>query len=152
VPAGEPLSEEETDAWLGLLRTRDRVVASLDRALTSAHGLKVNAFEVLVVLERSPGGRLSMSALADSAYLSQSGMTRIVDGLERRGLVTRRRDPGDGRRLEAVLTDAGRALHAAARTTHRAALREAFFDRLSAAQVRQLGGAWRRVGGARDGR
>jgi len=48
-----------------------------------------------------------------------------------------------------VLTEAGAELHAAARVTHRAALRAAFLDRLTRAQPEQLAGAWTRVAARR---
>jgi DNA-binding MarR family transcriptional regulator len=48
-----------------------------------------------------------MTELADAVLLSRSGVTRLVDRLERAGLVTRERADGDGRGIVAVLTSAG---------------------------------------------
>ena len=58
-------------------------------AVHAAHGLVGTDFDALLRLARSPGRRLRMSDLAAQTRLSTSGITRIVDRLERRGLVRR---------------------------------------------------------------
>ncbi|ADG86854.1 transcriptional regulator, MarR family [Thermobispora bispora DSM 43833] len=71
-------------------------------------GLSEVDFETLIRLARSPERRLRMSDLAAQTSMSTSGITRVVDRLEREGLVERRACPNDRRSLYAVLTDAGR--------------------------------------------
>ncbi len=79
----------------------------------AALGLVGTDFDVLVRLARSPDCRLRMSDLAVQTDLSTSGITRIVDRLEHRGLIRRDSEPGDRRGCAAVLTDQGhRALAA----------------------------------------
>lgn len=70
-------------------------------------GLSGTDFDTLIRLARSPGRRLRMSDLAAQTALSTSGITRIVDRLERRGLVRRESCPGDRRSCLTVVTDAG---------------------------------------------
>lgn len=67
-------------------------------------GLDLNA---LMRLSRSPGRKLRMTDLAVQTNLSTSGVTRLVDRLERNGFVRREADPGDRRSSYAVLTAAG---------------------------------------------
>ncbi|WP_433731216.1 MarR family winged helix-turn-helix transcriptional regulator [Nocardia sp. CA-129566] len=67
-------------------------------------GLDVNA---LMRLSRSPGRRLRMTDLAAQTNLSTSGVTRLVDRLQRNGFVCRELDPADRRSSYAVLTAAG---------------------------------------------
>jgi MarR family 2-MHQ and catechol resistance regulon transcriptional repressor len=70
-------------------------------------------FEVLVRLARTPGGALRMSDLAVQTQLTTSGITRVVDRLERDRLVARRACPTDRRGLLTEITEAGRTrLHA----------------------------------------
>ncbi|MGH8792836.1 MAG: MarR family winged helix-turn-helix transcriptional regulator [Stackebrandtia sp.] len=86
------------------------VYAGLTSRLDVAHaakGLSGNDFDVLIRLARSPGRRLRMTDLSSQTMLSTSGVTRVVDRLERLGCVCRRPDPGDRRSLLAELTDAG---------------------------------------------
>ncbi len=73
-------------------------------------GLSVTDFDVLLRLARSPGRRLRMTDLATQASLSTSGMTRIVDRLENRGLAVRETCPSDRRGSFAVLTGEGAQL------------------------------------------
>jgi MarR family transcriptional regulator, 2-MHQ and catechol-resistance regulon repressor len=70
---------------------------------------RVPDFDALIRLARSPGRRLRMCDLAAQMSLSTSGVTRLVDRLERRHLVRREPCPGDRRSSLAVLTDGGAA-------------------------------------------
>jgi DNA-binding MarR family transcriptional regulator len=76
--------------------------------------------------------------LAGEAGLSLSRVSRIVDALEARRLVERQPCPGDARAINAQLTPPGLELAQAAQTTHLAAVRERFFDRLSAREIEML--------------
>lgn len=71
------------------------------------HGLSTVEFEVLTRLARSPGNQLRMTDLAAQTSLSTSGVTRVVDRMERDGLITRRACPSDRRSSHAVVTNAG---------------------------------------------
>lgn len=71
------------------------------------HDLSPVEFEVLMRLSRSPGLQLRMTDLAAQTSLSTSGVTRVVDRMERDGLVCRRACPSDRRSSYAVLTEAG---------------------------------------------
>lgn len=79
--------------------------------------LTLAAYDVLDALARMDG-RLRMTELADAVLLSRSGVTRLVDRLERIGLVHRVRVDSDGRGVLAVLTERGRSRLKAASTTH----------------------------------
>jgi MarR family 2-MHQ and catechol resistance regulon transcriptional repressor len=71
------------------------------------HHLSPVEFEVLMRLARSPGNHLRMTDLAAQTSLSTSGVTRVVDRMERDGLITRRACPTDRRSSYAVITQAG---------------------------------------------
>lgn len=71
------------------------------------NGLSLLDFIALMRLSRSPGRRLRMTDLAAQTRLSTSGVTRMVDRLERNGLARRETDPADRRGSYAVLTGAG---------------------------------------------
>jgi DNA-binding MarR family transcriptional regulator len=73
------------------------------------HRLSGVEFEVLMRLARSPGSRLRMTDLAAQTSLSTSGVTRVVDRMERAGLVCRQACPSDRRSSYAVITPAGLA-------------------------------------------
>ena len=103
------LSEAELGAWRGLVRVHAALVRELDAELDARHGLPLSSYEVLRSLSRVPGGRLRMAELAEHVLLSRSGMTRLIDRLEREGMVSRSTCDKDGRGCYAGLTDRGRA-------------------------------------------
>lgn len=139
------LTPAELGAWRGLLRVHAAVIGELDRELVEAHGLPLRAYEVLLHLEDPPAGRLRMSELADSVLLSQSGLTRLVDRLERGGFVERLPCDDDRRGLYAQLTPAGRAALREARSTHLAGVRQRFVSRFDGAELQELAAYWERV-------
>lgn len=73
------------------------------------HGLSSVEFEVLTRLARSPGNQLRMTDLAAQTTLSTSGVTRVVDRMERDGLLCRSACPSDRRSSYAVVTSTGLA-------------------------------------------
>jgi DNA-binding MarR family transcriptional regulator len=138
----ERLDSEELAAWRGFLRVHSELTQRLDAELREAHDLPLTSYEVLLFLNDSSEGALRMSQLADSVLLSRSGLTRLVDRLQKRGLVARADAPDDGRGCLALITEDGRELFAAARRTHLAGVRRMFLEPLSAAQRHELAGAW----------
>jgi DNA-binding MarR family transcriptional regulator len=139
------LSSDELSAWRGFLRVHSEITRQLDAELVAEHDLPLTSFEVLMYLAGSPDGRLRMSELAESVLLSPSGATRLVDRLEKRGLVERGHCTEDARGSFAVITDEGRTLFAEARGTHLAGVRQLFLGRLPDADLSHLAAAWERV-------
>jgi DNA-binding MarR family transcriptional regulator len=139
------LSPVELGAWRGFLRAHAAIVRRLDAELESEHGLSLSGYEVLLLLHEAPGRRLRMSELADSALLSHSGMTRLVDRLVEAGFVQRRRCEEDRRGFFAELTPAGAKLFGRARATHLRGIRERFVSRLSERELAELAALWDRV-------
>jgi DNA-binding MarR family transcriptional regulator len=139
------LSSEQLAAWRGLLRVHSALVKSLDAELLAGHDLPLSSYEVLINLQAAPGRRRRMAELADSVLLSRSGMTRLVDRLEREGLLERDTCSSDGRGTFAVLTDAGEAMLTRARATHLDGVRERFLRHFSEDELRALAGFWERV-------
>src|SRR5918994_7825624 len=125
------LSAPELSAWRGMLRVHTALVKALDAELASAHDLPLSSYEVLITLESAPGHKRRMAELADSVLLSRSGMTRLVDRLERDRLLLRDTCTDDRRGCYAVLTDQGRELIARARPTHLDGVRERFLMHFS---------------------
>jgi DNA-binding MarR family transcriptional regulator len=131
-------SHEYAAAWIGLLATHRRLTRELDAELEAQHGLTLSGLELLARLASVPERRLRLSVLAGEAGLSLSRVSRIVDSLEERKLVERQHCPSDARAINAQLTAAGLELAQAAQSTHLAAVRERFFDRLDAREVTTL--------------
>ncbi|MER5332569.1 MarR family transcriptional regulator [Micromonospora sp. NPDC002717] len=92
---------------VGLLYEAHAGLSARFAAQFEEHGLSPVEFEVLTRLARSPGNQLRMTDLAAQTSLSTSGVTRVVDRMERDGLLTRRACPSDRRSSYAVVTAAG---------------------------------------------
>jgi DNA-binding MarR family transcriptional regulator len=84
------------------------VLAAIDAALRH-HRLSRAGREALAVLDGADGP-LSPTAIAERLIVTNASVTSLLDTLERRGLVERRPDPGDRRRLLVVITPEGTAL------------------------------------------
>jgi DNA-binding MarR family transcriptional regulator len=139
------LDRDELGAWRGMLRAHAELTRALDAELTATHGLPLSSYEVLLFVGDAPEGRMRMSELADSVLLSRSGLTRLVDRLERAGLIERVQCHEDARGYFAQITPAGRELFDKARRTHLGGVRRLFLDRFSRDELRELGGLWERL-------
>jgi DNA-binding MarR family transcriptional regulator len=102
----DPFDDERFTA-MGLLMEVHAGISAAYKPELERLGLSGPAFEVLLRLARSPRHRLRMTELAGQSTLTNSGLTRLVDRLERSGLVRREPCPDDGRGFYAVLTGAG---------------------------------------------
>jgi DNA-binding MarR family transcriptional regulator len=143
--AAAELSERELAAWRGLLRVHAALVKALDAEMVAGHELPLSSYEVLMTLQASPGRRCRMAELADRVLLSRSGMTRLVDRLERDGLLVRDQCSSDGRGCFAVLTDAGADLLARARPTHLHGVRRRFLRHFEGDELDRMAAFWARI-------
>lgn len=139
------LSEHELLAWRGLLRVHGCLSKALDAQLEAEHRLPLVSYEVLLVLADADEQRMRMCDLATSMVLSRSGLTRLVDRLERDGLLVRQSCASDARGAFAKLTDAGQEKLRDARATHLAVVRALFLEHVTADEQEVLARVWARV-------
>lgn len=139
------LDRRELAAWRGLVRTQVLLAREFEGELVRDHGLQLTAYEVLMHLVDAQDGRLRLSDLATLAVLSRSGLTRLIDRLEREGLVVRERCPSDARGYFAVITEKGREQVTAARKDYLDNVRAHFLDLVSDEEQEQLGAIWTRI-------
>jgi MarR family transcriptional regulator, 2-MHQ and catechol-resistance regulon repressor len=112
-----------SEAYLGIMSRLGCQIAQ--------HGLSAIEFEVLLRLGRSPDGQLRMTDLSAQTSLTASGVTRVVDRMERDGYVTRVACPTDRRSLYAAISAAGRNRLAAILPGHVELIDEWFTGRLA---------------------
>jgi DNA-binding MarR family transcriptional regulator len=103
-----PLDHDEETAWRALARAVLVVPKMLDADLLAGCGLSLAEYVALVNLSEAPGQTLRMSELAMESTLTPSGVTRLLDRMQRQGLVTRQASEQDGRGMTATLTQGGR--------------------------------------------
>jgi DNA-binding MarR family transcriptional regulator len=136
------------DAWARLLRGHASVTRALSAELEAEHGLTINDYGALLLLSRADKGRLRRVDLAEELVLTASGVTRLLDGLERVGLVERAECSSDRRVTYAVLTEAGRERLEAASATHLAGIRAFLEERFSKEELDHLAELLGRLPGA----
>jgi DNA-binding MarR family transcriptional regulator len=125
--------------WRAYLRGHAAAIRAVETELLAKHQLSLAAYEVLALLADTPRRQLRMSQLADAALLSRAGTTRLIERLERTGVLIRVTVRDDRRGVAAALTDAGlRRLHRA-RTTHHEVVTQYFSERLDDADLATLG-------------
>jgi DNA-binding MarR family transcriptional regulator len=124
--------EPQIQGWISFLRAHAAVTRQLSSRLEAAHGLTLSDFDVLVQLYHAPEYALRRVDLARQVLLTASGITRLLDGLERAGWVEKKRCDSDARVSYAALTKDGLTKLEEARATHLADIEELFGSRFSA--------------------
>ena len=136
----------EFSAWRAFLTAHAAAVRVLGAELEASEAMPLSWYDVLVQLSEAPARELRMSELADAVLLSRSGLTRLVDRLEREGLVQRRPCLDDARGTLAALTEAGLDRLRAAAPVHLRGVREHFTSRFDADELAVLGELLGRIG------
>jgi DNA-binding MarR family transcriptional regulator len=126
------------EAWIHLLRGQSAATRAINAQLVADHGLTINQFECLLLLARAEDRRMRRVDLADQLILTASGVTRLLDGLERDGFVDRANCASDRRVTYAVLTDAGHRKLQETSKTHVADIRTFFESRFSSEELDRL--------------
>jgi DNA-binding MarR family transcriptional regulator len=142
------LSRTELDVWRSFLRAHAHLTRVLESELVAAQRLSLASYDVLVQLAEAPGRRLRMTELAEAVLLSRSGVTRLVDRLERSGLVARARVDTDGRGVVAVLTPQGLDRLRAATSTHLSGVGRHFVAPLADTELSAFGQTCERLADA----
>jgi len=133
------LSAAEQSAWRQLAALLFRLPGALDAQLQRDAGISHFEYMVLSSLSEAEGRTLRMSDLAALASGSLSRLSHVVGRLEKRGWVRREACPGDGRYVNAVLTEDGWAKVVDTAPGHVAAVRRLVVDALSPAELAALG-------------
>jgi DNA-binding MarR family transcriptional regulator len=122
--ATTPTTSGAIEAFVRLVRANAAVTRQLSAQLSADHGLNLSAYEALLSLARAPDSRLRRVDLANGLLLTAGGVTRLLDGLERDGLIGREECASDRRVSYAVLTEAGRNKLREASKSHTRQIRE----------------------------
>jgi len=146
--SSQVLSEQSlaVQGFAALLRAHARTTRNLNVRLVAEHNLTISDYEVLLRLSWAPDRQLRRVDLAEQVLLTASGITRLLDGLERTGLVARESCASDRRVVYAVLTDAGLAKVEEATATHFAQIDELFAERFDRDELAAVTGLLARLG------
>jgi DNA-binding MarR family transcriptional regulator len=132
----ESLSPSEETLWRAIMCIVKVLPRDLDSDLIHGAGLSASDYTTLMHLSEAPNRELRMSDLAGATGLSPSRMTRLVDDLQSRSLVTKVASSTDARGNVARLTPRGMAKLRTAWPVHLASVRSRFLDHLDPAAVK----------------
>ena len=138
------------EAWIRFLRAHAALTRELSAELVADHGLTLNDYEVLLHLARAPERRMRRVDLAESVLLTASGITRLLEGLERSGFVERVLCDSDRRVAYAQLTGAGLEKLRQASRTHIAGIETLFVGRFNDEELATLSALLSRLPAAGD--
>lgn len=135
-------------AWRAFLEAHAHTTEILSRELKEEEGLPLSWYDVLVHLHEADDHQLRMQELADRVLLSKSGLTRLIDRMERDGLVLRRACPSDRRGTFAELTPRGLDTLRRSAPTHLRGVRDHFASLLTDEEAEVLESALDRIAAA----
>lgn len=124
--------------WARLLKVQQRLKAAVERDLKDADALPLDWYDALLELERGEEGRLTPGQLEANMLIAQYSLSRLLDRLEREGLIRRLPHPEDGRRQLVEITAKGRKRRAASWPAYAAAVARQAGGRLTEAELQSL--------------
>jgi DNA-binding MarR family transcriptional regulator len=136
------LGAEHEKAWRAHLRAHALLARQLDAELRAECGITLNVYDALVQLSEARGRQLRMKDLAEALVYSQSGLTRVVDTLERLSYARREVDPTDRRAFLVTLTGEGLQALRAAWKVHTRGVNEYWARHVTTAQARTIAEAF----------
>jgi DNA-binding MarR family transcriptional regulator len=128
----------QLESWVSFLRAHAAITRELSAQLQREHDLTLNDYEVLLHLSHAEDGRMRRVDLAERVVLTASGITRLLEGLERAGYVCKESCAADARVSYAALTDKGRKKLGSAAETHLRGVDELVVSRYSGSELTAL--------------
>lgn len=131
-------SDAAVAAWAGLLKAQRTALALVERRLKEAGLPPLAWYDVLWELERAGACGVRPFALEQALLLAQPNLSRLLDRMEGKGLVTRQRCDADGRGQFVTATASGLSLRRQIWQVYSAAIQEAVGAHLDDDGARRL--------------
>ena len=138
------LSPQEMDAWLAFITTTSDLMKAIEKDLAQ-FGLDRGDYQLLAMLSDSDDQQMRMCDLADQLRLTRSGLTRRMEGVLKKKLVTRIQSTEDGRVAFAQLTPKGSELLKTAAPHHLESVRSLMIDLLSPAEIKAFASGFNKI-------
>lgn len=127
--------KNEHDTWVSWVQCSQQVMAQVEQALKDGGYPPLVWYDALLELDFSPGNKLRLQDLGDKMLLKKFNVTRLVDRLEKEGLVERIACDSDARGAYAAITTKGEKLRRAMWPCYRNAVRKYFLSRMDATEM-----------------
>ncbi|MCD9025259.1 MarR family winged helix-turn-helix transcriptional regulator [Cohnella silvisoli] len=136
------VTELELSAWRLFIKTHATIIESIEQDLADQKRVPLTTYDVLIALFEAPDRKLRFGELNQKVVLSKSGLTRLVDRLEREGLIQREKSQEDRRGAYAVLTHEGELQLRKAWPVYARGIKQYFAEPLSDDEMRSLKSAF----------
>jgi DNA-binding MarR family transcriptional regulator len=123
-------TSQEVEAFRAFMQAHALLVGAIEQDLAAAELPPLAWHDLLAALDRAPEGRMRIHELADAIVFSRSGLSRLLDRLERESLLRREPSPHDRRGAFAVITSAGREMLATMTPVYRRTVEQHFVPHL----------------------
>jgi len=131
-------TETEADAWIGLVKAQQLLLDKVEEELKKAGFPSLSWYDVLWELDRAEEGSLRLNDIGKKVLLDKYNVTRLVQRLEKEGLVSRSQCPLDGRGVFACITDKGRKLRRDMWPVYEKVVRENFLCKFNEKELHEL--------------
>ncbi|WP_339532156.1 MarR family winged helix-turn-helix transcriptional regulator [Pseudomonas mucidolens] len=129
------------DLWYNFIRAHRNLIREIERRLAEEKLPPYHWYDALWGIESGQNGTRRMHELADVMAIERYNLTRLVDRLEKDGLVIREKALDDGRGATARITEAGRALRKRMWKVYEQAVDELFLAEFDEEQKRVFAAA-----------
>lgn len=140
-----PLTPQELKLWLTFLRSSYNIKQRLASDMRRVNCVSIGWYDVLINLYQGNKEGMPMQELAECVFMSNSGLTRLLDRMIDEGLVRRDSSTEDRRVFLAVLTEKGRALLEELLPQHQARIRNYFIQHLTDEEIEVMTRALQKV-------
>lgn len=125
------------EAWESLFRAQHEVFAQISEDFDDDAGLSQSEYDVLLTVTRAPQMTARLRDVTRLMLVSQPSVSRLIDRMVSRGLLTKCSDPDDGRGALVTATEQGAAQFRRLATAHARSIADRM-SRLSADELRAL--------------
>ncbi len=132
------IPDKKISAWIELLRSQKTLLNTIEKALKEAGYPPLTWYDVLLELRKAEEAGLRPMELETRILLPQYGLSRLLNRMQRAGLIVRSKDPEDGRGQIIEITDLGRRVQADMWPVYATALKQAFGDKLTTNEATEL--------------
>jgi len=131
----ERVTDKEIAAWRAFITAHARAIEQIELDLNRQKRVPLTTYDVLIALYEAPERKLRFKELTGRIILTKSGITRLVDRLEKEGLIAREKDLEDRRGIYAVLTPEGEQALRSAWPIYARGIKRYFASALTAREI-----------------
>ncbi|CAN7762642.1 MarR family transcriptional regulator [Paenibacillus sp. LjRoot153] len=132
------LSEFEIGVWREFLKTHAKVIERIEQDLANYKRVPLSTYDVLIALYEATNKKLRVNDINKKILLTKSGLTRLLDRLEKEGLIRREKSEIDRRGSYAILTSEGETQLRKAWPIYANGIKNYFVSSLTEQQLKML--------------